>query len=304
MSRKIINAHAHLGDIFNPTNAIYRQNATMSDAYDPFTNHEAMGFEGPLIGDDIEELYQLHDVSFERCWNNTLQNMQKEMDRNGVNYTCLMPICPTIRFEDYLAASKMDSRLIPFTSADFALGKEAGKKLLEDVKNGAKGWKIHPVLQCISLQDELVTTALQYWEETGLPVISHCGANPYYHGEDAKRNVPEYGDVKYFIEMIKKFPRITFIAAHAGGLMGGEMEILAEETAGLDNLYVDTTFRSVADMKKMLELFSRERIIFGSDTPFTSVDASLKVLDKVFGDDKELENLILFENANRLLNLK
>lgn len=304
MSRKIINFHAHLGDIFMGKNVIYRQNAVMPEGYDPFANHEAAGFEGPLIGDDPKELEHLIDISFERCYVNTLQNMQKEMDSNGINYVCLMPICPVVNFEDYLAASLMEPRLVPFTSADWSLGKEAGKKLLEDVKKGAKGFKIHPVLQKISLQDELVIAALEYWEETGLPVISHCGANAYFYGEDACRCTPEFGDVKYFIELVKKFPRINFVAAHSGGLMGGEMELLAEATAGLDNVWVDTTFKSVPDGKKQLGLFGRDKLLFGTDTPFTTTAGSLKIWDTIIGDDKELEKLILFENANRLLHLE
>lgn len=304
MTRKIIDIHAHLGHLMYGKNVMYKQNAVMKDMPDPFIGHEKNGFEGPLIGPDPKEFEMLVDASNEKCNINTLQNLQKSMDKSDIDYVCLMPICPMIYFEEYLGVSLMDPRLVPFTSADFSLKEDAGKKLLEDVKKGAKGLKIHPVSQNISLTGKLVEKALEYWEETGLPVLSHNGANQYYYGEDVSLCTPEFGDVKYFIELVKKFPNINFIAGHAGGLMGGEMEVLAEETANLGNVYVDTTFRSVTDVKKLIELFGRERVMYGTDSPFSTHEGSLKVIDTVIGDDRELEKLLLFENANRLLKLE
>ncbi len=306
MNKKVINFHTHLGDLLTQKNITFNPHTEWPTAYDPFMNHAKDGFEGPLIGDDIEEFYKLVDISFERCYANTLVHMQEEMDRNNITYTCIYPIFPSSTFEEMLAASKFDSRLIPFTSADWSLatGKEVGEKLIADAKAGAKGWKMHPILQNISLDDPKVHEALRIWEATGLPVVSHCGVNAYFYGEGAEeKNTPEFGDVKYFIELVKKFPNINFVAAHAGGLCGGEMEYLAENTTELKNLYVDTTFRSVADTKKMVELFGEDKVMFGTDTPFAIVDPCLEIMEKALGDKPEILNKVLYKNALEIMGL-
>jgi len=69
----------------------------------------------------------------------------------------------------------VEPRLIPYTSIDFRLGMEAGKKLLEDSERGAYALKLHPVLQMRALDDPLTEEALRCWAQTGKPVTSHPG---------------------------------------------------------------------------------------------------------------------------------
>lgn len=302
---RVIDFHAHLGDIFHQMkNVTFKTNVSHGDYPNPFYEHDRNGFRGPLIKSE-DELPMLIEASQNLCWENTLENLSKILDENKIDFICLFPIHPCNSFEEMLAASKLEPRILPFTSADFSLPvDDMVEKLRKDIRRGARGLKIHPVLQKINLLDSKVAAATELFGKAGLPILSHCGANTYYVDEDAdKKNTPEFGDVKYFIEYAKRFPQYNLVAGHAGGLMGGEMEQLAAGTKGLPNVYVDTTFRSAEDIKELVKLFGRERVLFGTDHPFSTHQGSMREVFKACNGDAELLDLVLYSNAARLLHL-
>jgi len=304
---KVIDIHSHLGDIFAARrNVIYDLNTpSYNNAFenDVFANHEKNHFEGPLIGPDPEEFANLTALGEKRGWFNTLENLTKRMDKYDL-LVCLHPIHPNISFEDYLAASKLESRILPFTSMNFSLSPEKIiDKLYQDVAKGARGLKIHPPLQNIDLSSDKLHKVLEGWEKVGLPIISHCGANNYYADERASLVTPEFGDVKYFIQLVKDFPNINFISAHCGGLMGGEMELMGEQIGGSKNLWVDTTFRSPSDIKKMIKYYGEDKVCFGTDTPFSSTGASLECVHEALGDNPVVLEKVLYSNAAKLLSV-
>lgn len=303
---KIIDIHSHLGDIFaDRKNVIYDLNApdyNYINEKDPFAKHEKSHFEGPLIS-SLDEIPYLTDIGTERGFYNTLENLTKRMNKYDL-LVCLHPIHPNISFEDYLAASKLEPRILPFTSMMYELSaEEIIDKLYQDVQKGARGLKIHPPLQNVDLCSEKTYKILEGWEKIGLPIISHCGANNYYYGERESLCTPEFGDVKYFIQMVKDFPHINFIAAHCGGLMGGEMEQMGEEIGGSKNLWVDTTFRSPGDIKKMIKYYGEDKVLFGTDTPFASTGASLECVYEALGDNPVILEKVLYSNAAKLLSV-
>ncbi|MGI5891977.1 MAG: amidohydrolase family protein [Bacillota bacterium] len=303
--RKIIDFHAHLGDIFHSKNNIlWDQNVQHGDYINPFMELEKSGFVNPLIGDSFEEFKILLNASDNLNAENTLQNLSKKLDDNNITYICIFPILPNNSFEEMLAASKFEPRILPFTSADYSLPLEKMvEKLKLDVQRGARGLKIHPVIQNIRLSDPKVHAAVETIASYNLPIISHCGANDYYVPEAPYARDPEAGDVKYFIELAQKYPDVTLVAGHAGGLMGGEIELLTEKTKGLKNLYVDTTFRSAQDILRAVEFFGRERVLYGTDNPFATHVGTMLQVENACKNDAQLADLIFFENAARILHI-
>lgn len=302
----IIDFHAHLGDIFKDAhNVIYKKGLAPSDMPDPFTVREERGFKGPFITEDTDEaLREFIDINHERCRTSTLENMQRAMDDNGIDYICILPIMPALAFEDYEVVHMVEPRCIPFTTPDFRLGMGAGEKLLEDSERGAYALKLHPVLSKRSLDDPLVEEVLRCWAQTGKPVTSHCGAGMYYYPEvNAQFATPEFGDLAYLADCARRHPEIDFVAAHCGGTAQGNIERLADLTSGLDNLYVDTSFRSHEDIELMIELFGRERVVFGTDNPFGSYDRQIEQVKLATEGDQELRDLVFYGNANRLLHI-
>jgi len=303
---KIIDIHSHLGDIFaERKNVIYDLNApdyNFINEKDPFAKHEKNHFMGPLIS-SLEEIPFLADIGTERGYYNTLEHLTKRMDEYDL-LVCLHPIHPNISFEDYLAASKLEPRILPFTSMIYSLdAQQIIEKLYLDAQRGARGLKIHPPLQNIDLSSDKLHKVMEGWEKIGLPVIIHCGANNYYYGERESLCTPEFGDVKYFIQLVKDFPGVNFIAAHCGGLMGGEMEQMGEEIGGYKNLWVDTTFRSPGDIRKMIQYYGEDKVCFGTDTPFSSTGASLECVYEALGDNPVILEKVLYSNAAKLLSV-
>lgn len=302
----IIDFHAHLGDIFLPShNVIYKRGLAPADIPDAFTERELRGFKGPFMPEPSDRaLREFIDINHERSRNNTLENLQRELDECGVDYVCVLPILPALSFEDYEVARMVEPRCIPYTTIDFRLGMNAGKKLLEDSGRGAYALKLHPVLQMTALDDPLTDEALRWWAKTGKPVTSHCGAGMYYYPEvNDQFAIPEYGDLAHLVECARRHPDIPFVAAHCGGTAQGNIERLAELSKDLDNLYVDTTFRSHEDIELMIKLFGRERVMFGTDWPFGSYGRQIEQVMKATENDKELRDLVFYKNANRLLKI-
>lgn len=303
----IIDFHAHLGDIFKEAhNVIYKRGLRPSDDIpDAFKAREDRGFKGPFIVEDTDQaLREFIDVNHDRCKANTLENMIRDADEAGVDYICILPIMPALSFEDYEVAHMVEPRCLPYTCIDFRLGMDAGKKLLEDAARGAYALKLHPVMNSVSLEDPLVEEALKYWAQTGKPVTSHCGAGMYYYPEiNDQYCMPEFGDLRYLVECARRHPEMDFVAAHCGGTAKGNIERLASLAKGLENLYVDTSFRSHEDIELMIELFGCERVMFGTDYPFGSYKGQVEQVMIATEGDQELRDLVFYQNANRLLHV-
>jgi len=219
-----------------------------------------------------------------------------------------MPIMPNTSFEETLAASKLEPRLIPFTCPDFSLpDDEMIKKLKFDILKGAKGCKIHPIIQNIPITDKRCRKVIELFGNLMLPVTYHCGVNDYYKADSPhlpKTNL-QYGDIKYTLELLDMYPDYILIPAHGGGSCGGEMEILAETAAakGCKNIYVESSHRGVDGMRKMLELFGEDRIMFATDWPFDTCTWSVKYAAEAFKADAGTADKFFYANAARLLRI-
>ncbi|NMB41710.1 MAG: amidohydrolase family protein [Firmicutes bacterium] len=303
--RRVIDFHAHVGDIFHENkNITFKTNVKKYEYMDPFADLEESGFDRPVIVQDEKQHAVLIEAGQYKVWESTLAKLSKDIDESQLDYVCLLPILPNTTFEEYLAASMLDKRIIPFTCADFTLPiEEMVAKLKKDIGRGAKGLKIHPVLQNTSLSDPRVHAAVEVFGEAGLPVTPHCGVNEYYTPDKPYETNAEYGDVKYVIELFHEYPDYIIVAAHGGGTTGGEMEILAEETKGLKNVYTDTSIRNAEYMYKAVELFGEDRVMFATDYPFFSFKHSLEQCEKAFASEPEVLDKVLFKNSARLLHL-
>ncbi|MEG0685774.1 MAG: amidohydrolase family protein [Erysipelotrichales bacterium] len=305
---KIIDFHSHLGDIFAyEKNVIFKKNVEIDKSkHNPFDAFSKKGFEGPFMDpDNPEEVQNIIDMTAAASWANTLEKLQIALDNTKIEYVCLYPVEPFISFDDYLAVSKLEKRILPFTSVDWRDRDvmRIKKKLMDDFKRGAYGLKIHPILQSISLRDPIVEEVLDTWATTDLPIVTHCGENSYYPDGMKHLEVPEYGNVEDFIYLLKKMPHVKFVAAHCGGLGPGSMEVLAKECAGMENLWVDTTFRSAVEIKTMVELFGEDRVLFGVDRPFGGSEESVATCSKALSFDEEVSKKVMYDNAHKLIKL-
>lgn len=313
--KRIIDFHTHLGDIFHGNQNIsfkrpgFVANPPAFTGFDPFRDLEESGYTRPLIVPDVEAQNRLIDAGQVRIWQRAnIFTTQDVMEAAGIDYMCSLPIMPNTSFEEALAAYKLDPRFIPFTCPDFDLPEdEMMAKLKRDIANGAKGLKIHPIIQNVSITDKRCEKPIELFGDLGMPITYHCGVNDYYKADSPYHDLTdlELGDLKYTLEILRKYPDYVWVPAHGGGSCGGEMEIMGEAVRvhGWKNVYTDTSHRGVEYILKAIELFGEDRVLYATDWPFDTCTCNVKCHIEALGDNPDLLDKVFFRNANRLLHL-
>lgn len=300
--RKIIDFHAHMGDIFLGQNVSFRTcQIRPEDVQDSFAENGRNGFTFSAEGKTAEMLLARMREGQNRLTLASYENIGKSMDAENVTYSVILPVLPYTSFDEYLAASRLDPRLIPFSCPDCSLPlPEMVAKLKKDVANGARGLKLHAVLQNTPLSDPRTLAAVEVFGEAGLPIMVHVGVSHYYLPEQKNPCTSEYGKIEYFVELARRYPDFALIAAHCGNNYPTK---LAEMTQGLHNVYTDTTFCSAAKMVEVVNALGEDKVLLGTDYPFSSLHDAIHEVDKAFPTDCPAKEKLLYGNAAALLKL-
>ncbi len=300
----IIDIHSHLGNILEHGGGeiINRKNVVIEKMFDPMAINEKGLMRTYGLGSIPYMIFHYWTTKAQRARNAaaSLENMQRSMTEAGVDYTVCMPIAPYVTFEDLTQARDKEKKIIPFTSIDFSGEHDIGKKLAQDVNQGAFGLKLHPIIQAVSLTDRRTLDALAAFEPLKKPVLTHSGVSGYYLGKEKKRNNPAFGQIHYVEEMVRTFPNINFIIGHSGLFHVHEV---IRRLSRRDNVWVDTSIQSPSKIKKLIRNFGAERVMYASDWPFGNRKPSIQTVHRACGGDSGLERRIFFENARDLLGL-
>ena len=182
------------------------------------------------------------------------------------------------------------------------------KAHLEQVAaRGMKGVKIHPVYQGVDIDNARFVRLLGYAGELGLTVVTHAGDD-----------IGLPGEVRCSPAMLRKAIRqagpVTLVLAHMGGWMQWEQvaDCLADTTACLDTSFstgriplTDGAPLHALDEEGFLRLtkaFGPERVLFGTDSPWSSQRESLQWIRSLPLSEDE-KTAILGGNAQKLLGL-
>ncbi len=162
---------------------------------------------------------------------------------------------------------------------------------------GAKGVKIHPILQDIEINDkDFMAPFMEVINKHHVPVYVHTD----------KPGVPDF--LKYkttlkndFGRISKNFPGVTFIMGHAGN---NDSYLDAKLLFSLrPNTLVETSLAPVpSEFEKMIKQAEggENRILFGSNEPYSSFAVELKKIEVLNITPGQREN-ILHDNARRVL---
>lgn len=176
-------------------------------------------------------------------------------------------------------------------------------------KNGIKGIKIHPVYQGTDIDDIRYLRILNRAAELDLTVVMHAGDDIGFPG--VVRCSP-----KQTANALKQVGEIKIVLAHMGGWKNWEevAEQLLNTSAMLDtafslgkitqigNSYSDEFLNLLSEKEfcHMVHAFGSNRILFGTDSPWTDQSVSLKEINVLPLTDCEKDD-ILYKNALRLL---
>ena len=299
--KRIIDSHAHLGDIFHENrNISFKTNVKKGDYEDRFIRLEESGFTLPLFTGAEDDLEKVIDGGQFRCWESTLEQLTAQLDESDMAGVVLLPCLPNTTFEEYLAASMLEPRIIPFSAADFSLpADDMAEKLKKDIGRGAKGLKLHPVLQNVRLLDERMAIAAEVFWDRGLPVLAHVGIGQYYHDPCPWPVNNQYGDPEDFFEFCDRHPGKDIIGAH----MADSAQDIVDNVKDWSHVYADTSFCSAEAARKAVSAMGAEHILFGTDYPFTHEKYNIAVIEEAFADDSETMDLVFYGNIARLLGI-
>jgi predicted TIM-barrel fold metal-dependent hydrolase len=302
----IIDIHTHLGDILNPNGGllIFRKGVRKQKGLDVLTMSEQRMYQTNGFSEwFFTTLGQGLIIKATRARNltATLENFQRSMDENKVAQSACMPVAPHVTFDDLRGVMASDARIIPFTSVDFAVNQDFENLLKTHVADGAKGLKLHPIIQKEPLFGKRTFDVVETFAPYGLPVLFHSSVASYYLGKEKRqKQKPEYGDVRQSEKLCAAFPGVTFIVGHSGML---QYRQTIELFSGLKNVLVDTSFQSPERIKELIRGFGPERVLYASDWPFGNRKTNIACVAEACGNDKYLKRRIYFENAAELLKL-
>jgi predicted TIM-barrel fold metal-dependent hydrolase len=300
----IIDMHAHLGDICFPNGGelIEQKGVKKQHVFDVVTLSEI--FLHPMVeGLNPESWVYKQNViaSMARNKIGTRENFKKSMSDSGVTLSIALPVPPYVTFADLYAASQKESSIIPFSGVDFTKEYDVAGSLKADVAAGAKGIKLHPVLQCEKLTSKKTFAAVETFACHDLPILLHTGVCHYFpNPEDRLREAPELGDIPYVRALVQAFPKVKFIIGHAGLT---QTEQMIQLLGGMKNIWLECSFQNPSKIRNLIHIFGPDKILYGSDWPWGNRTPAIKIIKKTCCGDRSLEQKIFYENAEELMRL-
>ncbi|MBE6606154.1 MAG: amidohydrolase [Ruminococcaceae bacterium] len=162
------------------------------------------------------------------------------------------------------------------------------KEIERVTKLGLCGFKVHPDIQRVNIDDERLMRLYKACEGK-MPVYLHIGDY---------REEYRYSEIKRLYKVIEKYPQLCIIAAHLGGYSAWDV---ADTFAGYDKIYYDTSSaleymdRPLAE--SLIERLGADKIMFGTDYPCTTAKSGLDRFLKLHLSERERKD-ILYNNAD------
>lgn len=248
----------------------------------------------------------------------SLTGLLNSMNKFGVDKSVILPVATNSAQVEKInnSAATLNEKyfergIISFASIhpDF----ENYRAELSRLKNlGFKGIKIHPVYQNTNLDDKKYLRIFYRTAELDFIVVTHAGLDIGFPGvvkcspQMSKNVVDEIGEFK-------------FVLAHMGGWKNWDdvLNILAGKKIFIDTAFStgkitprsdsisawrdeDLKMLTAENFLQFIKTFGADKILFGSDSPWSNVGTSIDFIKNLPINDAE-KNKILGENAETLL---
>ncbi|SFV00267.1 amidohydrolase family protein [Butyrivibrio sp. INlla21] len=249
--------------------------------------------------------------------NGTVSGLIDLMDKGGIDMSVLLPVATNasqvegINDKAFRINEKYHDRLISFgcIHPEYSRYKEELRRLKNE---GIKGIKIHPVYQKTDIDSKPFLDIIYAACENDLIVITHAGLDIGFPG--VVNCSP-----KMCRNVINTIGEFKFVLAHMGGWRDwDEVPLYLQDTS----VYLDTSFSSgriqaLSDgywddkdkamldkesFMKLVRAFGSDRILFGSDSPWSSQKESAEYIMSLGFTEKDTDN-ILSGTARKVLGL-
>jgi predicted TIM-barrel fold metal-dependent hydrolase len=230
----------------------------------------------------------------------TLSALLASMDRAGLSSSLVANIAtkpaqltPILEFCRQIKGDRIHPLISfhPFNDPD-----EVEEAFGEASREGIYGVKLHPMYQGFSIDGKHMYGFYELMASFGFYVMFHTGFDIAFPGND-QAAVEKVGKIANW------FKDLTIICTHVGGWrQWNRIQCLRD----CENVYTETSMTlpemSDDEFVKHLSLFSEDRVLFGSDSPWTDQKEQLERTLGLKISDQRKEKL-LFTNAARLLRL-
>jgi uncharacterized protein len=159
---------------------------------------------------------------------------------------------------------------------------------------GLRGIKLHPYYQDFTIDDESLFPLYRALDTLGLFVVCHTGFD-FAFPRDRR------ADPLRILRVLDRVPSLRFIATHMGAWDDWdevEKHLLGKPITMDISLSIELLGQERA--RAMLSAHPADRILFGTDSPWSSQSESLRMV-RSLELDKEREQRLLSKNAEALL---
>lgn len=242
----------------------------------------------------------------------------RNMRRSGIDFSVILPVATSPRQvvhvndaaaalnETYRADGLFSFGCIHPDFPDFRAELARVKDL------GLKGIKLHPVYQQTDIDDPKFLRIIDRAAELGLIVTTHAGLDIGYPGEVCC-------SPRMCRHVVREIGPFRFVLAHMGGWRNWDEvpELLADTGVYLDTAFStgsivplndghyrpeDLPMMGPEDFLALVRAFTPDRILFGTDSPWSSPEESLEFMKNLPVSGEVLEKM-LGGNAEKLLGL-
>ena len=167
-------------------------------------------------------------------------------------------------------------------------------------QSGLKGIKFHSLFQPIGAGDQNLFSIYGEMERLGMIAYFHVGKDPWHPSHPPRTTPRDIGALK------EKFPHLTIVAAHWGGLF--MLEEARQWIIGKD-IYIDTCWTpnmqslDPEQAVQFIRTHGAEKVLFATDYPSTDDPAPQIQWLKNLPLGKAEKERIFRENARRLLGI-
>lgn len=231
-------------------------------------------------------------------YDGTIDGLLGAMETSGVSLSVVQPVATKpaqvhgINAWVAALAGSYAGRIMPFGAMHPDVENPA-EEIARMAKLGLRGLKLHPEHQNFAPDEPRLAGIYEAAIAHDMTVFFHAGADELH---DTVRGTPAS-----FVTVLKAFPEMRVVLAHLGGFR--VWNEVAEQLVGSD-VYLDTAYTlghlPDADFCEIVRAHGPERILFGSDGPWTDAAAEIAWIRRLplAGG---VADAILGGNAERLL---
>lgn len=302
---RAIDIHSHIGDILYKSGGglIFKTGIKFPRSTGAQLLDEKNLFRQTRRGRFLDKYFPALSVKNERGRNSaaTLENLRAslETDTGVIIERCVcLPVAPNNIYKDITAAAQAEPRITAFTSPDFSDVEHMPAQLEADLKDGAAGIKIHPIIQEVEADSQEVITAAEIGGTYNAPVLLHSGRASYYTARENKERFRENSSIIKIERLIAACPGTRFIVGHAGL---GEIAAVIGLLHKYKNVWVDTSFQPPEAIQTLINVFGGDKVLFASDWPYGLRRPAILAVREACKKDSSLLEAVLYDNAAELL---